>query len=162
LVFSSLRHRWSYTFWCSLPADIDDHIPFGVLFPQTWKGNIVDTSLILVTHNTYFLYLNNLHCCDICYYTKHYFWNKQLHLTKPWPPCWDSWIWSNDWRSEVFDQMTENCSHLAKWLVWQIDCNIYIYIWNILRNNDSFLFFETSRSLSSIMHWWHIIHPSFI
>jgi hypothetical protein len=35
VVFSSLRHRWSYTLWFSLPADIDDHIPFGVLFPQT-------------------------------------------------------------------------------------------------------------------------------
>jgi hypothetical protein len=23
-------------------------------------------------------YLNNLHCCDICYYTKHYFWNKHI------------------------------------------------------------------------------------
>jgi hypothetical protein len=27
----------------------------------------------LVTLNTYFIYLSNLHCCDICYYTKHYF-----------------------------------------------------------------------------------------
>ena len=32
----------------------------------------------LVTHNTYFIYLNNLHCCDICYYTTHYFWNKHI------------------------------------------------------------------------------------
>jgi hypothetical protein len=32
----------------------------------------------LVTHNTYFIYLNNLHCCDICYYTKHYFWSKHI------------------------------------------------------------------------------------
>jgi hypothetical protein len=30
---------------------------------------LIEVELFLVE----VLYLNNLHCCDICYYTKHYF-----------------------------------------------------------------------------------------